>query len=350
LKTNFEIAGRKIGEGEKAFVIAEVAQAHEGSLGQAHAYIDAVAQAGADAIKFQTHIAAAESSLEDAFRVKFSLQDSTRFEYWKRMEFSRDQWAGIFRHAEEKGLICLSSAFSVDAFEMLEEIGCPAWKVGSGEVTNVDLLEQFSRTGKPVLLSTGMSSYREIETALSTIRSNRSPVGLFQCTSAYPVALEDIGINVMEDLKTCYGVPVGLSDHSASIFPSLLAMARGASMVEIHVAFHRGMFGPDTSSSLTLDELAILCQGRDSFSTMVGNPVDKDAKASELSDMKTLFQKSVAVRCDHDAGDILYNTDIVFLKPGTGIPVAQKDEVIGRKLSRDVKAGQILRWDDLSNE
>ena len=151
------ISGREIGLGRPAFIIAEVAQAHDGSLGAAHAFIDVAADAGVDAIKFQTHIAAAESTLDEPFRVRFSAQDQTRYAYWRRMEFAPEQWQGLADHARDRDLVFLSSAFSLEAVRMLAGIGMPAWKVGSGEIASSSLLEAMCETGAPILLSTGMS-------------------------------------------------------------------------------------------------------------------------------------------------------------------------------------------------
>ncbi len=154
------IADRTVGAGQPCFVVAEVGQAHDGSLGACHAYIDAAARAGVDAVKFQTHIANEESSPDEPWRVKFSPQDETRFAYWKRMEFPAAAWAGLAQHAADKGLIFLSSAFSTAAVELLEKLGMPAWKVASGESTSLPLLRRMALTGKPVLLSSGMSPWR----------------------------------------------------------------------------------------------------------------------------------------------------------------------------------------------
>ena len=138
-------------------IIGEVAQAHDGSLGFAHAFIDAIANAGADAVKFQTHIAAAESTPAEPWRVKFSPQDQTRYDYWQRMEFSEAQWLGLKQHAEARGLLFLSSPFSVEAVELLSRVGVAAWKIASGEVSSRQMFERISATRLPVLLSTGMS-------------------------------------------------------------------------------------------------------------------------------------------------------------------------------------------------
>ena len=145
----------------RCLIIGEIAQAHDGSLGTAHAYIDAVAAAGADAVKFQTHIAAAESSPSEPWRVKFSLQDATRFEYWKRMEFTEEQWIGLKEHANSRNLIFISSPFSIEAVNLLERVGVAAWKVASGEVGNAPMLSRMISTGLPIMLSSGMSSIDE---------------------------------------------------------------------------------------------------------------------------------------------------------------------------------------------
>src|SRR5262249_19436305 len=170
----------------KTWVIGEVAQAHDGSLGMAHAYIDAIANNGADAVKFQTHIAAVESTPGEPWRVQFSQQDATRYDYWKRMEFTEPQWHGLKKHAEEKGLQFLSSPFSIEAVELLTPVGVTAWKVASGEVTNTPMLEQIVATRLPIILSTGMSPLSEIDTAVEQIKASRLPLTVLQCSSAYP--------------------------------------------------------------------------------------------------------------------------------------------------------------------
>ena len=266
--TGLSIAGRGVGPGNRALVIAEIAQAHDGSLGLAHAFIDAVADAGADAVKFQTHIAAAESTLDEPFRVRFTQQDATRFDYWRRMEFTPEEWQGLAAHARERGLIFLSSAFSVAAVDLLHDIGMPAWKIGSGEFASADLWRAMAETRAPILFSTGMSKRSEIADAVAMFRGLGLPFALMQCTSAYPTPLDAVGLNVIDELRREFACPVGLSDHSGSIFPGMAALARGANLLEVHVTFHRRMFGPDVPASVTFDELTLLCQMRDGLETM----------------------------------------------------------------------------------
>ncbi len=336
-----------VGPGCPSFIIAEVAQAHDGSLGLAHSYIDAAKKAGADAIKFQTHIASAESTKAEPFRTKFSFQDDTRYEYWKRMEFTREQWAGLSRHAADAGLLFLSSPFSVEAVELLDKIGVPAWKIGSGEINNPFLLQAVLDTKKPVLLSSGMSDWNELSAAVDRIQSTSSPLVVFQCTSKYPVPMSDIGLNVIHEMRDEFRVPVGLSDHSGTVYPSLAAMAQGADIVEVHVVFSKDMFGPDTPASLTLNELQLLSEARDAFHEMRINPVDKNKMSRELSSMRSLFNKSVALRSDQKKDTVLEREMLTVKKPGTGIPAKDLDSCIGRRLRHAVSADRVLDWRDL---
>ena len=342
----FSIGKHVIGK-DKAFVIAEVAQAHDGSIGTAHAYIDAIAEAGADAVKFQTHIAADESTLDEQFRIKFSYQDKTRYDYWKRMEFTKEQWAELFEHAKRSGLVFLSSPFSVKAVEMLNEIGVPAWKVGSGEVNTQDMLDAIVGTGLPVLVSTGMSSYREIEDTTSFIRRKGIAFALFQCSSRYPASFTEVGLNVIDELRQRFRCPVGLSDHTGSVFPSLAALARGSDMIEIHVVIDRRLFGPDVAASITIDELALIVKAKDTFHTMNNHPVDKDAFARSVADTKVLFSKSMAPARMLNKGTVLESNMLMLKKPGSGILPHEIKKIIGLRLRRNVSPERILQWDDI---
>ncbi|MBW1802500.1 MAG: N-acetylneuraminate synthase family protein [Deltaproteobacteria bacterium] len=343
----FFIANRRIGEGERSFIIAEVAQSHEGSLGMAHAFIDAAAEAGADAIKFQTHIASEESTIDEPFRIKFSEQDKNRYDYWKRMEFTAEQWAGLSRHAGEKGIFFLSSVFSVKAVEMLQRIGMPAWKIGSGEVRSVELLEAISKNGAPILLSTGMSDFEEIDRSVEMIQEKGLDLAVFQCTSMYPTPFEKVGLNVIDQFMSRYQCPIGLSDHSGTIFPGLAAMVRGIHLLEVHVTFDKAIFGPDIVASITFKELKFLAEARDAFGIMRHHPVDKDNMALELSDTRAIFLKSVAPARHLKTGTILDKEMLTLKKPGTGIQVEELHRLIGRRLIRDVSPEKLLKWDDL---
>lgn len=331
----------------EVLVIAEVAQAHDGSLGTAHAYIDAVADAGADVVKFQTHIASAESTPGEPWRVKFSQQDATRYDYWKRMEFTEAQWVGLRSHALKAGLDFLSSAFSLEAVDMLRRVGVGGWKVASGEVRNAPLLERMAATHLPVYLSTGMSPLAEIDEAVEILRRYDLPVTVLQCTSMYPTPPEKLGLNLIPQFRERWGCPVGLSDHSGTIWPSLAAVALGADVVEVHVTLSRHGFGPDVPASVTPEELKQLVQGVRYLAWARAHPVDKDRMAEELAPMRGLFMKSAVAARALAAGHVLEPADLAAKKPGTGIPAERIPTLVGRRLARALEADQLLVWDDV---
>ncbi len=338
----FSIDKRDVGTGRPCFVIGEVGQAHDGSLGTAHAYIDAIARAGADAVKFQTHIAAAESTPGEAFRVKFSPQDATRYDYWKRMEFTASQWRELFDHARQAGLIFLSTPFSFDAVELLEGLGMPAGKVGSGEVTNLPMLERMASTRRPVLISSGMATWQELDQAVAAVTGQGAEMAVLQCTTSYPCPPEKVGLNVLAELRERYHCPVGLSDHSGTIYASLAAAALGANLLEVHVVLSRECFGPDVKASVTTGELAQLVEGVRFIDAAMSHPLEKEQVAAEMASLKTLFGKSVVAARDLPADHRIEADDLALKKPGTGIPAARLSEVIGRRLRRSVAADTLL--------
>ncbi len=343
----FEIQGRIIEKGQRCLIVGEVAQAHEGSLGMAHAFIDAIGNAGADAIKFQTHIAKAESTLGEPWRVNFSPQDGTRYHYWKRMEFNEEQWYGLKRHADEKGLIFLSSPFSIEGVELLMRVGVGAWKVASGEVSNTPLLERMAETGLPILLSTGMSPLDEIDSAVKRVKARGLPLAILQCTTAYPCPPEKVGLNLIPFFRERYGCAVGLSDHSGTIYPGLAAVTLGIEVLEVHVTLSREMFGPDVPASITTAELRQLVEGVRFIEKMKANPVDKNAIAHEMAPLRNLFTKSIVARKDLPAGTVLKEVHLTVKKPGTGIPANRLPDLVGCQLRRDVKADELLQEEDL---
>ena len=330
-------------------IIAEICQAHEGSLGILHSYIDAVAATGADVIKFQTHIADAESSIQEPFRVKFSYEDNTRMDYWRRMEFTKEQWVGIKKHCEEVGLEFLSSPFSLAAVDLLEEIGVQRYKIGSGEVSNFLILEKIARTGKPILISSGMSSFEELDETITFLKPFNVPISLFQCNTQYPTPPENVGLNVIPQMMERYGLPIGLSDHSAQIYPAIAAVAMGASLIEVHTVFSKQMFGPDATSSLTLEQLKDMVDGIRFIEKSFNNPTDK-TDISRFKKVKSIFEKSLAVNKDLPKGHILVFEDLESKKPANqGISTKRYREVIGKKLSKDFKKWDFLKEQDLDD-
>lgn len=327
------------------YIIAEIGQAHEGSLGLALSYIDALAKTRVSAVKFQVHIAEAESSSYEPFRVKFSEQDKTRFDYWKRMEFSPEEWKILKERCEDREVEFLASPFSNKAVDLLEELGVKRYKIGSGEVSNFLLLERIAKTGKPVILSSGMSSYAELDATIEFLKEKNISYSILQCTTAYPTKPGQYGLNVIQELQERYQVPVGYSDHSAKMETCIAATALGAEILEFHAVFSRNSFGPDASSSLEIDEIEKLVKSVKNISNALENPVNKSDN-SAFGELKSIFEKSLAVNKDLKKGHIIKFEDLESKKPKRkGIDAANFREVIGQELKTDLR-----RWDFLINE
>ncbi len=330
------------------FIIAEIAQAHDGSLGTAHAYIDAIAKTGCDAIKFQTHIAEAESSIYEPFRIKFSTQDKTRMEYWKRMEFSLEHWKELKQHCDEVGLEFMSSPFSNKAVDLLEEVGVKRYKVGSGEVNNLLLLDKISKTGKPVILSSGMSSYEELDTTVSFLEQRNVSYSILQCTTSYPTTPKKIGLNVIKELKERYNVTIGFSDHSSAIETCIAATALGAEIIEFHVVFDKNMFGPDAKSSLTIDETSVLVKAIRNIDIALNNPINKNDN-SIFKPLKNIFEKSLAVNKTLPKGHVIRFEDLESKKPNNyGINASEYERVVGNTLKTKIEKWSFLKDENLS--
>ena len=341
----FRIGNLEIGAG-RCFIVMEVAQAHDGDLALAHSFIDVASAACADAVKFQTHTAEAESSPLEPFRVTFS-KDKTRYDYWKRMEFTEFQWKELRDHALEKKIIFLSTPFSFEAVAMLDKMGVPAWKVGSGEVTNLPLLQAMTKTCKPLLLSSGMSSLVELDKAVKLISSENIPLMIYQCTSSYPCAPAKVGLPLLAVFRERYDVPVGLSDHSGRVWFGVAAAALGAASVEVHMTMDRQNPGPDVPASLTPDELKQLVEGIRMVEESMISEVDKDEIAGEMSEMKRIFGRSVFTRAAMAAGTVLNSENVTLKKPAGGIPAEKFKSVLGRKLSHSLPKDTMLTEADI---
>ncbi len=331
-------------------IIAEIGQAHEGSLGIAHSYIDALSNTGVTSVKFQTHIAEAESSEFEDFRVKFSYEDKTRYDYWKRMEFTIDQWAGLKNHCEDKNLEFLSSPFSNKAVDLLEKIKVKRYKIGSGEVNNYLMLEKISKTGKPILLSSGMSSYAELDKTVDFIKSKGNDISIFQCTTSYPSISGEWGLNLIPEFIQKYKVPIGFSDHSGDIYSCLAATTLGASLLEFHAVFDRGIFGPDAKSSLTIKEIKKMVEGVVQINKDIKSPNNLKQDNSKFKVVKSIFEKSLAINKDLKRNHIISFDDLEAKKPANkGVSASDFKSVIGKKLNRDISKWSFINLSDLKS-
>jgi N-acetylneuraminate synthase len=325
-------------------LIAEIGSVHDGSFGNACKLIEAAAACGADTVKFQTHIAEAET-LADAPSPPY-FTGEPRLAYFRRTGFTRDQWKALKAQCEKAGVTFLSSPFSLEAVDLLEEIGGGAYKIPSGEVTNLPLLERIAATRKPVLLSSGMSNWTELDAAVAALRRG-GPLTVMQCTSAYPCPPERVGLNVLGEMRARYGLPVGFSDHTNGPAAALAAAALGAVAVEKHFTFSRLMYGSDAANSMEPEDFKRLAVSLREVWAMVARPVDKDDLAP-YRDMKSIFEKSIVAARPIAAGKTIERADIAFKKPGDGISAARYAELVGRRLRRAVAADHKLGWDDLA--
>lgn len=336
------IAGRELGPGHPALVVAEIGNNHDGSVRQAERLIEAAAEAGADAVKLQTHIAEAEMLPSTPTPPHF---DEPRWDFTRRMELSKDDHLRLKVFAEERNLVFFSSPFSVEAVELLEEIGAPAYKVASGELTNPPLLEAVAATGKPVLLSSGMSGIDDVERAAAILRAGGSELLVFQCTSNYPCPPELVNLRAMAMMGERLDAPYGLSDHTAGIWTSIAAVALGASVVEKHFTLSKRLYGPDHHSSLTPEELAQLVEGVRTVEAALGSGLKE--RDPSLNPARATFEKSIVARVAIPAGAVLAREMLTTKRPGNGISPLRIDEIVGRRVARGVEANAQLQEADL---
>lgn len=328
------------------YSIADVGQAHDGSIEAAHNYISLLATTGVDAAKFQIHIAAAESSIFDSFRIP-PQREETRMEYWKRMEFTPEEWAGLKMHCENAAVDFLATPCSIQAVDLLKRLHVNRFKIGSGDTSNLLMLDMISRTGKEMIISTGMSSIPELDITCRFLKNRNASFSLLQCASAYPSTEGQWGLNQIIELKKRYQVSTGFSDHSGDIFASLAAATVGAEIIEFHVTESKNSTAPDASSSLTPQQIKQLITGIRKIETALKQPVDKTDHGG-YKEMKRLFEKSLSVNVDLPAGHILTINDLETKKPaGQGVPAGNFEIVIGKRLTRDLAQWDFITENDI---
>lgn len=321
----------------RTYIIAEIGNSHEGSVGLAKQLIKAAAECGVDAVKMQTHIFDAES-LSDAPNPPY-FKDETRKAYFERTAFSIEQWSTLKDYSEiELGIDFFSSPFSLEAVDLLEKIEVQTYKIASGEVSNLPLLEKIGQTGKRVLLSSGMSNWRELDDAVETLRSNGcKDLVVLQCTSEYPCPPQEAGLNVLDEIKERYpDVTVGYSDHTMGIVVPLAAVIKGAMVIEKHFTLSRKMYGSDAMNSTEPDEFQSLVDDIRKMEIALTHKVDKDQKVNALGQMKLTFEKSIVSAHPLNKDHIICREDLAFKKPGDGIPAKKYQEIIGKTVNKPI--------------
>jgi pseudaminic acid synthase len=349
-----EVAGRPVGPGHPCYVIAEAGANHNRDLDIAKQLIEVAATAGADAVKFQTYTAEGLYSRKTPnpkylderklLKQRESGDAETIWELIKRVEIPWEWHDELAAHAEKAGIHFLSTPFEEAAVDALERVGVPAYKIASYEVTHLPLIDYAARTGKPLLMSTGMASLGDIERALDTANAaGCDQIALFHCASSYPAPFDILNLRAIQTLAQAYGIPVGYSDHSAGHTADVVSVALGACLIEKHYTLDRTMDGPDHNFALEPDELTAMVTAVREAETSLGSPVKR--VTDEEMDLYRLARRSLVAATDITAGTTVTREHIAVKRPGYGIPVYELEAVLGRTATLDLEADEILQWD-----
>lgn len=326
-------------------IIAEIGSVHDGSFGNAMKLIELASNCGANAVKFQTHISHAETT-KNAPSPSYFNQES-RYEYFNRTSFSKEQWLKIKEKCHDCEVKFISSPFSLEAFYLLNEIGVDFIKIPSGEMNNTPMLEVIAKTKTPTILSSGMSSISELDLTVSLFKEFHDNFMIMQCTSEYPCAIENVGLNVIKLFNDRYNIPVGFSDHTIGFEAPFAAAALGATVIEKHFTFSKYMYGSDAKNSMEPGDFKILTKGLFNIWDMLEHPVDKSDN-SPFSDMKLIFEKSIVAKRDLNKGAIISIDDLDFKKPGDGIKAFDYKKILGKELLVNLKKDDKLNLNILA--
>ena len=347
---SFAIGSRLIGRSQPCFIVAEAGVNHNGDPKLARELILTAARAGADAVKFQT-FRTDEVVTADAPKAEYQKQTTdageSQMEMIRKLELPLVIYPELRALAEEKGLVFLSTPFDVDSVDFLAELGVPAFKIPSGELTHPALLARIASKRKPLLISTGMSTLEEVANAVRLVQAQGAhDICLLQCTSNYPANAADVNLRAMVTMEETFEVPVGLSDHTEGVEVALAAVALGAAVIEKHLTLDRMMTGPDHAASMEPAEFQALIRGIRKVEKALGTGEKKPA-VTEQNVARAARRSLVAAR-DIVGGAILTKQDIAFKRPGTGIAPALIGRVLGRHAVRTISAGTLLAWEDLA--
>lgn len=347
--TRVTFANAAIGPGEKCFVIAEAGVNHNGDPQLAHRLVDAALASGADAVKFQVFDPAAlasDTAPKAEYQIVTTGKEQSQRDMLSALTLPHPVLRELAEHARARGILFLATPFDNASADFLEEIGCPALKIPSGEVTNHGFLASLARRGLPLLLSTGMSTMAEVASAVAVIRANGDPaLALFHCVTNYPAHPADCNLGAMHSMRSLFSVPVGWSDHTTGLAVTVAAAALGAETIEKHFTLDRTMAGPDHAASLEPDELAAMVRAVREAEACIGSGVKAPAQ-SEMRNLEVVRRSLHAAR-DLVKGAAIGADDLIALRPGGGIPPFQERAILGRRLRRAIAAGQRLEQSDV---
>ena len=328
-------------------VLAEIGQAHEGSFNVAQSLVEMAVDAGADGIKCQIHIPEHESTLDEMFRAGVTSRDKSRYAYWQRTALSAEEWADLRQLARENGILFIPSVCSSKAIDIVAAMNVDGWKIGSAEALQPWFVDSILGLDMPTIVSTGIAYWGEIAEIVTKLKSHSADFAVLQCTSKYPTPLNEVLVETMERVAAEMSVPVGLSDHSGKVAPSIHALSRGASVIEVHVTPHKGLRGFDSSSSLDFAQLKSIVAFRDDLVEMQSQVLDKDGLSEALLELRSVFGRSAAPSSPIPQGAKIREDMITFKKPGGGISPDQIATIIGRTAKHDLSPMRIITQADL---
>lgn len=344
------IGNRMIGRASPVFIIAEAGVNHNGRLDLALRLVDAAAEAGADAVKFQAFRAGALASRaapKAAYQAAVTGADESQLEMLRRLELGGGDFRRVQERCRERGVLFLATPFDEESLDLLAALDVPAFKIGSGDLTNLPFLRAVARRGKPVLLSTGMATLEEVEAAVAAVQAEgAADLLLFHCTSSYPTPFDQVNLRAMVTLRERFGLPVGYSDHTPGTAVPVAAAALGAAAIEKHLTLDRSLPGPDQRASLEPDEFRAMVEAVRQAEAALGDGVKRPAPC-EL-ETRAVARKSLVARERIPAGAVIRAELVAVKRPGTGIPPADLNRVIGRRAAADIAADDLLTWDKLA--
>jgi N-acetylneuraminate synthase/N,N'-diacetyllegionaminate synthase len=338
------------GAGGRIFIVAEAGVNHNGDPALARRLVDAAAESGADAVKFQTFRVDAlltRGAPKAGYQVETTGAGESQREMLARLELATAVLAELKDRAAKRGLTFFSAPFDEESADVLDRLGVALFKVPSGEITNFPLLRHLASKGRPIILSTGMSSLDEVEQAVATIRAaGNPPLAVLHCLSAYPAPAAEVNLRAMDALAARCSCPVGFSDHTLGIEIAVAAAARGAVIIEKHLTLDKTLAGPDHRASLDPVEFAAMVRAIRAVESALGDGT-KRPMPSEL-DTRRVARKSLVAARALRAGARLGAGDVLIKRPGTGISPADLDKAIGRPLARDIAADEVIGWEALA--
>lgn len=331
-----QIANKTIGEDSPTFVIAEAGVNHNGSVEIAKNLIDAAKEVGADAVKFQT--------FKTENLVSKSMKDF--FEMVKKLELQENELKELIKYAKKKDIVLFSTPTDIESVDLLDDLNLPAFKIASGDLTFLPLIKHAASKKRPLILSTGMSYLCEIEEALNSVyQTNNKNIILMHCVASYPAPIEETNLNVMKTLKNAFNLPVGFSDHTPGYLVPIIAASMGATVIEKHFTLDKTMEGPDHKASADIKDFKKIVEGIRTLEKAKGSTIKRPVNSE--SEMKINFRKSLTSKEDLAKNSIITEKNIAIKRPGDGIPPKYIDCVIGKKIKKDLKTDETIKWDSI---